>query len=250
METTTPFDLNCAIQHWRESLNQSPAFRRENLDELETHLRDSIANLQSRGLSEEEAFLIAIKRAGSGAVLGVEFGKLNARSIWLDRVFWMLVGNLFYWFVGGLLSSVGSGLLFFGFREFGTAGNSSSSYLYIAVFATAIHLLTFAGALALCWRVFTSNWGSTTTRWLAKNSRSSARLAAIAAVGIVGIMLANLVHASTVLLFKYATPTYAGQFVMGQNLGNLIAAFIQTAVFVALALWLARRRLLAKTAAT
>jgi hypothetical protein len=176
---------------------------------------------------------------------------VNARNIWLDRVFWMLVGNLVFWFVGGLLSSIGSGLLFFGFKEFGTAGSNSSSYLYVAVFSTAMHLLTLAGALALCWRLFTSNWGSaTTTRWLAKNPCSSARLAAIATIGIVGIMLVNLVHfSSSALLFRYATPTDAGRFAMGLNWGNMIASLIQTAVFVFLALWLARRRLVAKTGA-
>ncbi len=223
--------------------------RRENLDELETHLRDSVAAWQARGLTAEEAFFVAIRRAGGSAALAAEFGKVNARSIWLDRVFWMLVGNLCFWFVGGLLSSVGSGLLFFGFKEFGTVGSNSSSYLYVAVFSTAMHLLTLAGALALCWRLFTSNWGSaTTTRWLAKHSRSSARFAAIAAIGIVGMMLAQLVHgSSSALIFHYAGPAEAGRFVTGLSLGTMIASFIQTAVFVSLALWLARRRLLAKT---
>jgi hypothetical protein len=247
METTTSFDLNRAIQQWRESLQQSPAFRRENLDELETHLRDSVAALQGRGLSEAEAFLVAIRRAGSGAILGAEFGKVNARSIWLDRVLWMLVGNLFFWFVGGLLSLIGSGLLFVGFKEFGAAGSNSSSYLYVAVFSTVIQLLTFAGALVLCWRLFTSNWGPA-TKWLAKNSRSSARLAAVAVIGIIGMMLARLVEGfSSALLFEYASPTDVARFATGRSLGGMIASLIQTAVFVILALWLARRRLLAKT---
>ena len=248
MEATTPFDLNRAIQQWRESLEASPAFRRENLDELETHLRDSIVALQQRGLSEEEAFLIAIKRAGSGVVLGAEFGKVNARSIWLDRVMWMLVGNLFFWTVTGLLSFVSSSVLFFGIREIGfTGGNPTSGYLHIALFSTFINLLTFAGALAICWRLFTHNWGPT-THWLAKNSRSSARLAAVAVIGIVGIMLAYLVHASSsALLFRYVTPTDAARFAMGLSLGNTFASLTQTAMFVFLALWLARRRLLAKT---
>ena len=49
METTsTPFDLNQAIQQWRDGLAQSPAIRGENLDELEVHLRDSVATLQAR----------------------------------------------------------------------------------------------------------------------------------------------------------------------------------------------------------
>src|ERR1700679_4246628 len=59
METKAPFDLTAAIQHWRENLAQSPAFRAENLAELESHLRDSITRLQTTGLSVDEAFVIA-----------------------------------------------------------------------------------------------------------------------------------------------------------------------------------------------
>ena len=247
METTTPFDLNRAIQLWRESLEQSPAFRRENLDELETHLRDSVAVLQQRGLSEEEAFLVATRRAGSGAILGAEFGKLNARNIWLDRVLWMLVGNMFFWFLNSLLYPIGSGLLFFSFKEFGAAGASSSNYLYVAIFSATIQLITFATVLALCWRLFTSNWSSA-TKWLAKYVSSSTCFVAAAAVGIVCMILAQLVRgSSSVLLIKYASREEIGQFAMGQSLGGMVASLVEAAVFVILALWLARRRLLAKT---
>ena len=249
METTTPFDLNRAIQQWRDNLNQSPAIRRENLDELEMHLRDSVAVLQPRGLSEEEAFLVAAKRAGSGAILGAEFGTVTARNIWLDRVLWMLVGNLFFWFVSSLLSFIGSGLLFVGFKEFGAPGAGSSSYVYIAIFSAMIQLLTFAAVLALCWRLFTSNWSSA-TKWLAKYASSSTCFVAAAAAGIVGMMLAQLVRGySLVLLSRYASAAEVGRLAMGQSLGGMIASLIQTAVFVFLVLWLARRRLLAKNPA-
>ncbi|HXT11196.1 MAG TPA: permease prefix domain 1-containing protein [Candidatus Angelobacter sp.] len=66
MADQTAFDLNRAIQTWRDNLANSPAFRRENLNELESHLRDSIAALQTRGLSAEEGFLIATRRLGQG----------------------------------------------------------------------------------------------------------------------------------------------------------------------------------------
>ena len=91
METPTPFDLNRAIQHWRDGLAQSPAIRGENLDELETHLRDSVSVLQARDLSAEESFLVATKRVGGGAALGKEFGKANSQVIWIERALWALV---------------------------------------------------------------------------------------------------------------------------------------------------------------
>src|ERR1017187_9086718 len=92
MENQTSFDLNLAIQRWREELGQSPAFHSENLNELESHLCDSIATLQTRGLSAEEAFIIATRRIGKGGSLEMEFAKVNRRTVWLDRALWMLIG--------------------------------------------------------------------------------------------------------------------------------------------------------------
>ena len=104
MENPTVFDLNRAIRSWRDHLGRWPAFQRENLDELEAHLLDSIAGWQARGLSPEEAFLIAARRIGSAASLEPEFQKVNGSAIWLDRFFWMLIGYQ----VWGALSPVSS----------------------------------------------------------------------------------------------------------------------------------------------
>ena len=92
METTTPFDLKLAIQRWRENLGQSPDFRSENLAELESHLRDSTLALKKCGLSDEEAFVIAVKRIGRSNSLAAEFAKINGPTIWLERILWMLIG--------------------------------------------------------------------------------------------------------------------------------------------------------------
>ena len=80
MNQPNPFDLNPAIQRWREQLGQSPAFRRENIDELEAHLRDSVAALQSQGLSAEEAFMVAAKCVGKGSSITAEFAKVNRQE--------------------------------------------------------------------------------------------------------------------------------------------------------------------------
>jgi len=94
METTTAFDLNRAIQQWRENLAQSPAFRSENLDELESHLRDSTDILVAKGLSEDEAFVIAVRRCGNRQQLQAEFAKPGLIETWFFRVVWILVGFL------------------------------------------------------------------------------------------------------------------------------------------------------------
>lgn len=107
METTTPFDLNRAIQQWRKNLAQSPAIRAENLDELEIHLRDSVAALQSRDLTAGESFLVATKRVGGGAALGKEFGKVNLQTIWIERVLWALVIMQIWGLIGRFASGLG-----------------------------------------------------------------------------------------------------------------------------------------------
>lgn len=107
MEATTPFDLNQAIQRWRENLGQFPAFGSESLFELETHLRDSIAVLRQKGLSDEEAFLVAAKRLGPSTTLETEFAKQNVKLVWLDRVLWILVGVQLLSLANGLSHLVG-----------------------------------------------------------------------------------------------------------------------------------------------
>jgi hypothetical protein len=99
MENATEFDLSEAARQWRKGLESSPAFRPENLDELEAHLRDSATALQSGGLTPPEAFLIAARRLGGRAELGREFGKANVRDLWLHRSLWMMLGLLFYSFI-------------------------------------------------------------------------------------------------------------------------------------------------------
>jgi signal peptidase I len=85
MENQTSFNLNNAIQEWRRHLAQSAAFRSADLDELESHLRDSIPALQDAGLSSEEAFLIASRRLGTRQALESEFGKIREGRTWLNR---------------------------------------------------------------------------------------------------------------------------------------------------------------------
>ena len=85
MEEQTSFDLNGAIQEWRRNLAQSAAFDSNDLDELETHLRDAIPALQAAGLSSEESFLIASRRIGTRDALESEFEKINPGRAWLNR---------------------------------------------------------------------------------------------------------------------------------------------------------------------
>ena len=81
MENISQFDLNIALRRWLERLGQSPQVKAENLKELESHVRDSVVQLQTKGLSSEESFLLATHRVGSAEKLEPEFAKVN-RSPW------------------------------------------------------------------------------------------------------------------------------------------------------------------------
>ena len=152
METTsTPFDLNQAIQQWRDGLAQSPAIRGENLDELEVHLRDSVATLQARDLSAEEAFLVATKRVGSGAVLGKEFGKVNAVNVWVERCLWALVALQVWGVIQSVCFGVGYSLQFG--RMIISESALSWSVISEIIFGSAIPM---AFAALIIWRLFKS----------------------------------------------------------------------------------------------
>jgi hypothetical protein len=106
MENNAAFDLNREIRRWREGLAEAPGLRDEDFDEMECHLQDSVRELQTRGLSEEEAFAIAMRRVGSAASLTAEFGKLNSSAIWIDRMLWMLIGWVSVSIVQSMMVSV------------------------------------------------------------------------------------------------------------------------------------------------
>ncbi|MGH8947489.1 MAG: permease prefix domain 1-containing protein, partial [Acidimicrobiia bacterium] len=74
------------IEEWRAFLQQSPAVDGRDLEELEDHLRDQIADLMEAGLTADEAFLIAVKRLGSIDELSREFARENSGRLWRQLV--------------------------------------------------------------------------------------------------------------------------------------------------------------------
>jgi hypothetical protein len=78
MENQTRFDLNAAIENWRNELAAQPNLAPDDRRELETHLRDSIAGFQQRGLNDEESFKSARGRVGQLPLVGKEFGKVGS----------------------------------------------------------------------------------------------------------------------------------------------------------------------------
>ncbi len=70
------------IDEWRGRLSLAGHLSAERLAELETHLRDSMDELKNRGLDEEEAFIVAIRRVGNLDELAGEFARAGSDGEW------------------------------------------------------------------------------------------------------------------------------------------------------------------------
>jgi len=78
--------MNAQIEQWRDYLQRHPAIRPDDVDELEAHLRDQIDDLRAAGLTEDEAFLIAVGRIGQVDDVSQEFAREHSERLWKQLV--------------------------------------------------------------------------------------------------------------------------------------------------------------------
>jgi hypothetical protein len=74
--------LEAAISEWRDFVAQGSAVGSHDIDELEDHLRAQVADLTAAGLSEDEAFMVAVKRMGALSELSREYARENRGKLW------------------------------------------------------------------------------------------------------------------------------------------------------------------------
>jgi hypothetical protein len=74
------------IAEWRAYVAQAPAVDGRDVDELEVHLRDQIAELVEAGLTADEAFLVSVKRMGDLDTLSREFAREHSGRLWKQLV--------------------------------------------------------------------------------------------------------------------------------------------------------------------
>ena len=74
------------VAEWRAYVGNAPAVNGRDLDELEAHLRDQIAELVTAGLTGDEAFLVAVKRMGDLDTLSREFAREHSGRLWKQLV--------------------------------------------------------------------------------------------------------------------------------------------------------------------
>ncbi len=78
--------LESQIAEWRTLISSNPALNRNDVEELETHLRDQVDELSEAGLSDDEAFLIAVKRIGKLDEVSREYSRENRGKLWRQLV--------------------------------------------------------------------------------------------------------------------------------------------------------------------
>jgi hypothetical protein len=70
------------IAEWRAYVANAPGVNGRDVDELEDHLRHQIAELNAAGLTDDEAFLVAVKRMGELDDLSREFAREHSGRLW------------------------------------------------------------------------------------------------------------------------------------------------------------------------
>lgn len=76
------FDMELQIDLWKRHMGKADSINQDDVDEMESHLRDSIDELVEKGLSLEEAFLIAASRLGDVDMINEEFSKVSTEDFW------------------------------------------------------------------------------------------------------------------------------------------------------------------------
>ncbi|WP_160049890.1 MULTISPECIES: permease prefix domain 1-containing protein [unclassified Nocardiopsis] len=78
--------LEAQIDQWRGFVSRRRAIAASDVEEMEDHLREQIADLEAGGLDHEEAFLVAVKRMGSLDEVSREFAREHSHRLWKQLV--------------------------------------------------------------------------------------------------------------------------------------------------------------------
>jgi hypothetical protein len=75
-------NVEAQIAEWRAYVANAPGVNGHDVDELEDHLRHQIAELTAAGLTDDEGFLIAVKRLGDVDGLSREYAREHSGRLW------------------------------------------------------------------------------------------------------------------------------------------------------------------------
>ena len=86
IDSDSDSELETQIAAWRTYMRRRRAVKDTDVDELEDHLRATVADLVGAGLRPDEAFLVAVKRMGNLDELSREFARVHSERLWKQLV--------------------------------------------------------------------------------------------------------------------------------------------------------------------
>ncbi len=221
------FELEAQISQWRENLGQGQSCQEQDLCELEDHLRETIIQLTAKGLSTEEAFLVACRRLGDTRILAQEYAKINPAAMLRNRLTWMcggLIGCYFAIQTATVLSNgltLLAGLLGMGGRQLALFSMCSQ---FLSVFACLWIFIALVERLAL---------KPVKRTWLKPGP-----MAVLTVLGILPIMmLATLLRVAMVQILP---PQEIGFIAMYKSSVHFFGPFLPLLLIIALGLRLRR----------
>jgi hypothetical protein len=216
------FPLEQHLKEWTNRFGPSAVMRNCDIEELEQHVRDSIATLKTKGLDDEEAFIVATHRIGSAGALEGEFAKVNGGHVWGYHVFWMIAGVLLFE-VCGLFIAAADGL---GKALAASAGGGGSIIGYTSVAITAFLWL---GVVFLLYRLsVTPSDKSSIDRFLVLPRGKWIRIAIVLLVPVSAITK----FGSQVVMFRLMPAADIGQVMIILMWGNAVLAFLIPMAFL------------------
>ncbi len=224
------FNVDEHIQQWRRELNNAEVCHSSDLEELEIHLRDEMEGLGDKGLSDQEAFIVASRRLGDRANLVCEFAKVNTHTIFLKRLLWVCIGVLASLLIPKIAATFTQGVAL-GALKLGM----TQSGLYILIPSLQIITLMI-GILAIVYFIKQFSDYATSPTWRIPFKNKLSFFMVLALVDI-GILLMPLVLA--IVAARYFSVQDFGRIAMAKMYVNTFSPIIISVLIIGLAVKLA-----------
>jgi hypothetical protein len=224
MENQTRFNLNAAIENWRQELAGQANLTADVRRELEAHLRDTISEFCRHGLNNEESFWLARRRVGQPQQLGEEFAKADPTSVWRERVFWITAAFLAASVWNTLLSTMTVSL-----RQ--SLNLSLSSMWLLRVFTYLLNIVFPIGMAVLI-------VNGRMNRHIPKFAPFFQSRLRLAATVVMAVMVMNAIWTAILLWNLNLSGNHGAGYSIANVWGNLLFSTVQPLVCIAFLVWL------------
>jgi hypothetical protein len=219
--------LNERLRQWRSALKNRPAIRQEDIEELESHLSDTMDVLLKNGLSEEEAFMVGTRRVGHPVALEDQFRCARPAVVWTERAQWMVLGILSLW-IASSLSKIGSSLTLW------LGGRFSGNGFALGWTSLAVQALLILGFGWLACGRFTRNVNSVSTAGPSPVRPLAARWIIYLSVGTIVLGISGIFLQA--IAIRETEPRVFGMYLTVTMWGT---AVLLKGIVIAAGLWLA-----------